>query len=756
MTQETYRHNDPLTPDNHGANNQANADLEIDVRALLLMLWRRKWIVISAVVIGLTLASLFVSSVTPRFTAKTLVLIEVESSASQAAIELGALMGGMNHDASLVFNEIEIIKSRNMSKRVVERLDLMSDPEFNPNFAAIEKSRKETSTENQSSNGFKSLSVSGTEMEIVDQGIARLQMEAVINNYLKRLKVFSIGASNGIQIEFVSHNPIKAARIANAIADVYIEQRLETKFKSAQKISNWLDRRLKDLRDQVRTAEQAVVDYRAEFKIAEGTRTITSTEEISQLNAQLVSAKAKLAENQARLEQVNRAANDETAMASVSEIVNSPLIQQLKRQQAELEGRLSDASTRYGPRHPQIIQLTSEITELQNNKRSEMLRIADTIRSEVKFAEARVKALSDGLAEAKGQRLEDNTDMIRLGELEREAASTRLIFDTFLQSYKRSDSKEELEEAEARIISYASPPQIPSYPNSPLMISLSGALSLMIGLALAVLLEKLDNAFRSASQLEKVMKYPCFAMIPNIDIKDQRELIRYILSRPSSTLAESVRTLRTVLKLRKNTDQASPKIVTITSSFPGEGKTTLSTWLGLLTAKSDEKVILIDADLRRPNVHRSLGMVNDVTLVDYLTDQKDLSQVIQKDENSGLDLILGRSVPNSALDLVSSKKMAALIEELSSVYDLIIIDSPACLAVSDARILANLSDHTVYAVGWDKTPREVVMSGVKQFTDMNYQNLSFVLSNVDVKKHVNYGYGDSVYYYGKHQEYYAN
>ena len=175
-----------------------------------------------------------------------------------------------------------------------------------------------------------------------------------------------------------------------------------------------------------------------------------------------------------------------------------------------------------------------------------------------------------------------------------------------------------------------------------------------------------------------------------------------------------------------------------------------------MTAKSDEKVILIDADLRRPNVHRSLGAVNDVTLVDYLTDQKDLNDVIQKDEKSGLHMILGRSVPNSALDLVSSKKMAAMIEELSAVYDFIIIDSPACLAVSDARILANMSDHTVYAVGWDRTPREVVMSGVKQFTDMNYQNLSFVLSNVDVKKHVNYGYGDSVYYYGRHKEYYAD
>ena len=345
--------------------------------------------------------------------------------------------------------------------------------------------------------------------------------------------------------------------------------------------------------------------------------------------------------------------------------------------------------------------------------------------------------------------------MIELRALEREASSSRMVFETFLETYKRSDNQDKLEEPEAQIISYAIVPDSPSYPNTLLFLSLSLAVSSFLGLGLALLIEKLDNTYRSAGQIERSLRYPCYGLIPAAGKMDKSDRAAHVLLNPSSAIAESVRTLRTVLNLRANDPSNEPKVITMTSSFPGEGKTTLSIWLGRLAAKSGEKVIVIDADLRRPNIHRTLGADNDFTLVEYLSGQKELDDVIDKDEESGLHVIYGRSVPNTALNLVSSEKMKKLIESLRQVYDLIIIDSPACLAVSDARVLAKMSDQTLYVVAWNRTPREVVFSGVKQFVDMNYDQLALVLGNVDIKRHVRYGYGDSVYYYGRYQENYA-
>jgi len=660
-------------------------------------------------------------------------------------------MSNVKLDTSLVLNELEIIRSRMLARKVVQRLDLMTDPEFNPRFARLRQAADEGGEAE-----FRQLSVYRSELENLPPDVVDEEIADVVSRFLEKLSVRSIPGSYAIQVEFTSEKPAKAAKIANAVVDLYVEQRLEQKFQATKKVTDWLDRRLTELRKQVRASEAAVEAYKRKHNLVTGARTVVSAEQLSQLNSQLVQAKAKKAEAEARLTEVKELMRNPDDIETSYEILNSNLIQNLRIQEVNLESRLSELSTRYGPKHPEILKTLSELKQLQKSLNNEMFKIANSVQNEVRLADARVNALEKGLAEIEGKRQEDNEAMIRLREIEREAESSRLILDTFLQTYKRSNEQEELQEPEARVISYAVIPNRPSFPNVTLILSMAAALSTFLGLALVMLLEKLDNAFRSANQLEASAGYPCYALIPSVENLSQPELGRYIMSKPSSSLAESVRTLRMVLNLRSKKSGIRPKVVTITSSFPGEGKTTLSVWMGRLAAKSGEKIIVIDCDLRRPNVHRMLEQSNDITLVEYLTGQNELDEVIQKDETSGLHMIYGRSVPNSALDLVSSEKMAKLVDSLRQVYDLVIIDSPACLAVSDARVLATYSDRTLYNVGWNNTPREVVISGVKQFSDLGYKNLAFVLTNVDVKRHARYGYGDTVYYYGRYKEYYAS
>lgn len=726
------------------------------MRDLLLMLWRRKMVVVGCVLIGLSLATIAMSFMKPHFVARSLILIEVTAQPKNLD-ELQAFMGTLRMDTSFILSEIEIMKSRSLAKRVVERLNLLADPEFNPKFkysikTAVSDPKKETPDQE-----FKKLSVYGTELASLPTEVVDKEVADVITNYLSSLNVRSIPGSNAIQIEFTSVDPNKAALIANTIVDAYIEQRLERKFQAAKKVTDWLDERLTSLRGQVQAADQAVAKYKEENKITTGNRNATiSEEQLSALNSQLILAKTKKAEAEAKLMQVKELAEHPERIEASGDVFNSDLVLGLKGRQAELQSRVAEMAGRYGPKHPELLKARAELDELSRNIRNEILKNSQTIENEVMFAEASIKSLEAGLTEYQGQQFEDNETNIDLSELQRQAESTRLIYDTFLKTYKKNDEAEKLQSPEARVISFAVAPRAPAYPNKMLMLSLGGAISLFIGLAIAILIEKMDNTFRSANQIENSVGYPCYALIPSVENMTQTELTNYIVSKPSSTVAESVRTLRLVLNLRAPKSAPKPKCVTITSSFPGEGKTTLSIWLARLAAKSGEKVIVIDADLRRPNIHRSMAKSNDASLVDYLTGQKTLEQVIHKDEATGLHMIYGRSVPNSALDLVSCDKMNKLVASLKQVYDLVIIDSPACLAVSDARVLAKMSDQLIYVVAWDRTPREVVLSGVKQFADMRYDNLAFVLSNVDVKRHVRYGYGDTAYYYGRYKEYYSD
>lgn len=762
MTEETHTQNSPHSSGPARQTVQAqypykrvrpseNTDVDIDIRALLLMLWRRKLIIVGVMLVGISITILALGFVQPRYSARSLILVEPK--AEQFSPQIQNVIEFVRAESSMISNEIEIIRSRISARRVIERLNLITDPDFNPRYRQVlSQSGENPDTQER----FKTFSFKDNAVTSLPADVIEREMASVVTRFLGGLNVRAIPGSNVVEIRYDSANPAKAALIANAVADEYIEQRLAAKFEASRKLTSWLDRRLEELREQVRASEEAVQNYKQRYNITEGAKSAVTVEQLSQLNTQLISAKAEQAEVEARLQEIQNLAQDQSRIETANEVINSRLIQELKRDEADLLRRLSDLSVRYGERHPEIINLKTELVDLQGKLQSEMSKIIEGMRNEVAVVRARVKTLQQGIDEIKDTRHQENEAMIRLGELEREAESNNLIFETFLQTYKRSNEQEELQEPDARVLSYAAVPTRPSYPDRLLMLSLATTLSLFVGLALAFLLEKLDNTFRSANQLENTGHFPCFALIPAVpEVAKEKASADYILSKPSSTLAESVRTLRTVLNLRAQKDGQRPKVVTMTSSFPGEGKTTLSCWLARLAAKSGERVLLIDCDLRRPSVHKALGRSNKHSLVEYLTGKETLEEVVDTGDPTGLHVIYGKSVPNSALDLVSSEKMNSLLAALRQTYDLIIIDSPACLAVSDARVLAMLSDHALYAVAWDRTPREVVMGGIKQFFDLNYDNMAFVLTNVDVRKHVRYGYGDTVYYYGRYKEYYA-
>lgn len=735
-----------------------NMDLEIDLRNFLLMLWRRKFLILMVMLLTVSLVFYFVNTVQPRYTAKALIMIENDFDPGP---ELRALISNMRVDTTFILSEAEVIKSRLMAKKVIDKLDLMNDPEFNPKLPTTDKMSIDNVFEPRSVNdgatqGFKSFSVYNQGKTVESQQIIDPAEGLVIDRFLRNIQARPIPGSFVMQIEYTSESAAKSALITNTIIDSYIEQRLEKKFEATQKLSEWLDQRLQGLRDQLRESETEIENFRVDNNIVSGVRTEVTVQQLSELNSQLVLAKSKKAEAQARLKQISGWVKNPKNIEVTDEAQTSRILQNHKIKETDILKKISEMSSRYGEKHPNMIHARTELEEVRRQIDEELKSIVKSLEGNLKVAQARIDALEGSLDDVTKIQQTEGQAGIRLRELQRESESNQIIFDTFLKTYKKADDREMLQEAEARVLSYATVPRTASYPNKPLFLSLATAASFFLGIALSLLLEKLDNAFKTSAQIEKDTGYPCFGVVPHLKrIPKKVAVADYIFDKKARIAAESIRSIRMILNLQSKDPEQRPKVVTITSSLPNEGKTTLSAWLAQLNAKSGEKTIVIDCDLRCPKLHKTFGVNPEFTLVDFLTGQATLEQVIYTHKESGVKVIYARSVPNNALDLLSKDRMHNLINSLKHNYGLVVLDTPANMAVSDARLLAAKSDKTLYAISWDDTPREVVHAGIKQFADVGYDDLSFVLTNVDMKKHSRYGYGDALSYYNRYKKYYT-
>jgi capsular exopolysaccharide synthesis family protein len=344
---------------------------------------------------------------------------------------------------------------------------------------------------------------------------------------------------------------------------------------------------------------------------------------------------------------------------------------------------------------------------------------------------------------------------VQLDALEREAAANRTLLENFMGREKEIGSQGSFQEADAQVISPAEIPIVPSYPKKTILIGISLFGSLFLGILIAFGLELMDHGFRSTEQVEQAMAAAPLGLIPAL--KGLRNLGKtpedYVIEKPVSAFAESIRSLRTSLML-SDVDHP-PKVILVSSSTPREGKTSTVVALGRLMAGAGQRVLIIDCDLRRPKVHKVIGLQARPGLVDYLAGEATLEQIVQQDPLTPASVIAaGRGAP-SPPDLLGSDQMRRLLMEMSERYDFVLLDSAPVLAVSDTRMLARLADKVVFLVRWADTRREVAINGLRQLRDTGASIAGVALTMVDVRKHARYGYADSGYYYGRTRKYYT-
>jgi succinoglycan biosynthesis transport protein ExoP len=715
----------------------------VDVERLIAAFRRRFWLFLA--VAGLIAAAvLFVMlRQTPLYTASANIMINTRT---EKVVDSQAVLSGLTADTSVVDTEVEILKSPQLAELVTDELKLSQDPEFNPTL----KKPGLIGGLLGGNNAARSSALPGA---------AEAEKQAVIAAVGERLAIRRVGLTYSINISFKSESPTKAAKIANAFADAYLQSQLKSKFDATRQANSFLNSRLDSLRAQVQEADAAVSSYRVANNLLSSEGATLTEQEISAYNQQLAQTRAQQAEEEARL----RTARAQMAAGSngddVGEALSSQVVQSLRAQRAVVSGRVADLSSRYGDRHPDMLRAQRELTDIDQQIQAEIRRIVSNLEARVRVAQQRTASVQGSLGGARGTLAANSAASVHLKELEGNAEAARSVYQSFLDRFKQTGAQEGVEQADAKIVSRASIPTRQSSPNVMLAIALSFVVGFGAGVAAVIVAEIMDAGLGTSEDVERKIGLPSIASVPlmsSVAEAGERGIqpIDYVLRKPLSGFAEAFRSLRTSILYAVPGQQG--KLVVLTSALPGEGKTTTSICLARVAAQAGSKVLLLDCDLRRRAVTRTLGLTPESGLAEVLHGGATLESVLLLDQASGAYILPLAHTASSVEDVFGLPAMDQLLTRARASFDLVILDTAPVLALADTRILANKVDLVVLLARWRKTPARAISASVRLLQQANAQIAGVALTQVDMNAQSKHGYGDAGYYYDEYKKYYAS
>jgi capsular exopolysaccharide synthesis family protein len=728
----------PLTSRARGSSGET-----IDVERLIAAFRRRLWLFLAVAGVIAAVLLFVMLRQTPMYTATANVMINTRT---EKVVDSQAVLSGLTADTGTVDTEVEVLKSPQLAAAVVDDLKLDRDPEFN---AALQPP------------GLVGSILGGKKAadERAAPGAAEAEKQAVIAAVGKQLTVRRVGLTYSITISFQSTSAMKSATIANAFADAYIRSQLTAKFDATRQANSFLNTRLDTLRTQLQEADAAVSNYRVANNLLSSEGTTLTEQEISAYNQQLAQARAQQAEDEARL----RTARAQLAAGSngddVGEALSSQVVQNLRAQRAVVSGRVAEMSGRYGERHPDMVRAQRELADIDQQIQAEIRRIVSNLEARVRVSQQRTASVEASLGGARGTLAANSAASVHLKELEGNAEAARTVYQNFLDRYKQTGAQEGVEQADARVVSRAVPPTHQSSPNVLLALALSVIVGAGAGLAAVVIAEIMDAGLATSDDVERKIGLASIASIPlmsSVAEPNERGIppIDYVLRKPLSGFAEAFRSLRTSILYAVPGQQG--KIVVLTSALPGEGKTTTSICLARVAAQAGSKVLLLDCDLRRRAVTRTLGLTPETGLAEVLHGTTPLESAVILDQTSGAYVLPLAHSASSTEDIFGLPAMDQLLARARASFDLIILDTAPVLALADTRFVAGNTHRVVVLARWRKTPARAIGASGRLLQQANAQIAGVALTQVDMNAQSKHGYGDAGYYYDEYKKYYAS
>jgi len=699
----------------------------IDLEAYWTVVMNAKWKILGFSFFITLLAAIFVAGLTPIYRASTSLLIKTST---DNTISIDSVLPLDTSRQDYFLTQFEILKSRAVSEQVIDRLDLASNKEFIPD-DKVDVTAKLTKF-------IRSLLPIGNDLS-EEQNVfdARSEKVELINTFQQNLTISPIRNTQLVDISFDAKDPKLAALVANTVTDIYINQEVLGQFNSTKKAADWLEGRLDELRLNLENSINNLQAYRIKENLIDiessGVRSIASDELESLTESYLQAKQARFEAETLYLFVSNAKGNDINYLMSLSEISQHPLITNIKSIENLTQQKVSELSFRYGNKHPKLVAAKAQLAAIQSELQQQADKLVKGIAKELQAAKNNEQRFIKELEKEKLKYQEITSTEQGYLKLQREVDANQNLYNTFLTRYKETEITTGLEVQQARVIDKAEVPLLPVKPNKKLLVLVAFVASFGFAVVLAFVLDALNDRFRTTSEIESKLGVRLLGLLPLIKLKRKQSLSSYIyFDNKHKGFSEAVRTLRTGFVLSHIDDQH--KVVLVTSSIPGEGKTTTSVNIAFAMAQM-EKTLLIEADMRRPSFTRVFDLAfSQAGLSNLISGTEKLDDVIVHDEKSGLDILSAGLIPPNPLELLSNAKFAAVMSILKDKYERIIIDSPPTLAVSDALILSKQSDSVIYVVRSESTKKAVVKKGLSRLIEIEAKIDGIVLNRVNIKK----------------------
>ena len=640
-------------------------------------------------------------------------------------------------DVNAVDTQVEILRSDALAERVVRRLKLYNDPEFNPS---------------QSTRLFGLIPPKAPIANPSPRLVAR-----VASNLLHDMSVHRADQTYVVYISASSISPQKAATLTNVYMDEYLAKQLDDKIAQVSRANHELGASLEKMRRDAEVAEANVQEYKNAHGLMSAEGATMAEQEVTNLNTQIAAAKAEHAEKAARLAAAESQLRSGGGGQDVGAALGSETIKDLRKREAELSVKLAQLKTDFTDDYPDVKRTQAQLKDVRAEIQTEINRIMSSLKADATAAAGRESSLLASRGQAAGGIASNNQALVGLVGLQQRADAAKAIYDAYLNRAKEVAAEGGIQQADAQISSQAAVPSAPSSPN----MKLGAVLALLAGLisasAAIIMAEFWDKHLRSRLDVERELGVAFAGVLPDFRSVKPKNLRgpdaqpqEYLVSHPFSGFSEAFRNLRAFLMVSAHDDDA--KLIAITSAVPREGKSLTAFCLARTLALSGSRVCLVDCDLRQRGVSKLIGM-RDVGLVEVVQDKIPLSEALVHDPKSNCFVLpaAGKSIP---YDLFSNPDTDEVLRDLCNQFDYVILDAPPILGVADARILAGKADRVLYLVQWNKTPLRAAQSAVDILRECGADVAGALLTKVNVKGQARYGYGDSSDYYGYFKNYY--